>query len=603
MENSNDKKLFWACFIALIATAFGFIVRAMIMDTWAAEYGLSETQKGEIFGVGLWPFAISIVLFSLVIDKIGYGTAMVFAFVCHVVSAVITIFAPKHFDPYWSLYLGNFIVALGNGTVEAVINPVVATMFKKEKTKWLNILHAGWPGGLVIGGIIAIAMGAAAWEWKVGLIFIPVAIYGLMMITCKFPVSERVAAGVPYREMLKEFGVGGALIVNFLMFSEVGRIFAFPTALTWGLIIGLTIAFGAYIKFAVGRPLFIFLLLIMVPLATTELGTDSWITSLMGPAMKEIGLAAGWVLVYTSFIMMVLRFFAGPIVHRISPLGLLATSAAVAAIGLILLSQVEAAIMILLAATVYGFGKTFFWPTMLGVVAEQSPKGGALTLNATGGVGMLGVGVVGAVFLGYIQDTSIESHLKEDKPKLHAKVVTETDWVFGKIDAVNPDKVTELTPLVSGLKAIENNVKAKLKEELGEDPTEAQLKSKLAENEFYQKRLKLEQFREKAAEEAAADQQVTDIAKEVEKILAQNSEYQAIVESDAFKKQVEIDSTIGKTTAQAKKAALATVAIFPGIMLACYLVLIVYFKSKGGYKAIDLDESGQETAQHPVEHA
>src|SRR5262249_45118267 len=151
MNMSNDRRLFWACWIALIATAFGFIIRALIIDDWQKQFGLSETQKGEIFGVGLWPFALSIVLFSLVIDHIGYGRAMVFAFICHVASAIVTICAPLMLAKegagseqvlagqragYWMLYIGNFIVALGNGTVEAVVNPVVATMFAKDKTKW-----------------------------------------------------------------------------------------------------------------------------------------------------------------------------------------------------------------------------------------------------------------------------------------------------------------------------------------------------------------------------------------------------------------------------------------------------------------------------------
>ncbi|MEM7809820.1 MAG: MFS transporter, partial [Planctomycetota bacterium] len=136
--------LFATCFVALIATSFAFIIRAFIIDEQAVEFGLSEAQKGELFGAGLWPFAISIVLFSLVIDRVGYGRALWFAFACHVISVIVTLFARG----YWGLYLGNFIAALGNGTVEAVINPVIATVFWKQKTKWLNILHAGWPGGL-----------------------------------------------------------------------------------------------------------------------------------------------------------------------------------------------------------------------------------------------------------------------------------------------------------------------------------------------------------------------------------------------------------------------------------------------------------------------
>ncbi len=488
----NERRLFWACFLCLIATAFGFIVRAMIIDDWAAEFDLTQTQKGEIFGAGLWPFAISIVLFSLVIDRVGYGKAMVFAFICHVASVIITITAKD----YRGLYLGNFIVALGNGTVEAVANPVVATMFAKEKTKWLNILHAGWPGGLVLGGLLTIAMTAmmganAHWQYKVGLILLPVVGYGVLMIGCRFPVNERVAAGVSYRDMLKEFGMLGALIVVTLMVREVGRVFSLSDAIQIGAIAALVLGFGAYVM-SFGRLMFVFLLLVMIPLATTELGTDSWITSLMEPEMKAMGLQAGWVLVYTSLIMMILRFFAGAIVHKLSPLGLLAASSVIAALGLVALSQSTGA-MILAAATLYAFGKTFFWPTMLGVVSEQFPKGGALTLNGTGGVGMLGVGVVGAVFLGYIQDRAVASNLQVTQPAIYDKVSESKESVFGKYDAVNAEKVKELP---------------------------------------------------------AGDQ-----------------------------------SLVSDAESAAKKGALKTVAIFPCIMFVCYLALIVYFKSIGGYHA------------------
>ncbi|MDA0578687.1 MAG: MFS transporter, partial [Verrucomicrobia bacterium] len=169
LKTRDDQVLFWGCFIALIAAAFGFIIRAMIIGDWATEFNLTETQKGEIFGVGLWPFAISIVVFGLIIDKIGYKAAMIFGFVCHVLSIVITITAKSYDQLYW----GMFIVALANGTVEAYINPVVATIFSKDKTKWLNILHAGWPGGFVLGGILTIVMGGlGVTSWRVKILLL-----------------------------------------------------------------------------------------------------------------------------------------------------------------------------------------------------------------------------------------------------------------------------------------------------------------------------------------------------------------------------------------------------------------------------------------------
>jgi len=492
----NDKLLFWGCFIALIATAFGFVVRTQIINDWAIEFGLTETQKGEILGVGFWPFAISIVLFSLVIDKIGYRNAMLFGFACHIVSAIVTIFAKG----YGMLYIGTFIMALGNGTVEAYINPVVATMFKKDKTKWLNILHAGWPGGIVLGGLLAISLGGMDWQVKVGLIIIPTVVYLIMLLKVKFPVNERVAAGVSYLDMLKEVGIIGAFIIVSLISAEIGRVFGLPTIVIVISIVVLVGLYGFYTR-SMGNMLFIFFLVIMIPLATTELGTDSWITSLVDSIATNLNIDPLWILVYTSAIMMILRLYAGPIVHKLSPLGLLATCSAIAAIGLVFLSWADG-IMIFAAATFYSFGKTFFWPTTLGIVAERFPKGGALTLNGVAAVGMLGVGIVGASFLGNIQDKSIDKNIaaydQQNQTTLHNDYVTEAKkGIFGSYNALNQVKV------------------------------------------------------------AAAPEEDTNAIAEIQNL--------------------------------AKKQALSTVAVFPVIMLVCYIGLILYFRSKGGYKPIDLE--------------
>ncbi len=440
-ESPRDSLLFWGCFIALIATAFGFIVRAQIIGEWGEEFDLTPTQQGEIFGVGLWPFAISIVVFSLIIDKIGYKFAMIFGFLCHVLSVVITVNARG----YNSLYWGTFIVALGNGTVEAYINPVVATMYNREKTKWLNILHAAWPGGLVLGGVLAVSMGDRSWKLKVLLLLIPTVTYFLLLIGKTFPVNERVAAGVSYRDMLKEVGALGIFIIAWMIFAELARVFGWSeTPLRLGAIIAgaIGLGFGIYVG-SLGRPMFVLMLIIMVPLATTELGVDSWVTELMVPAM---GKWAPWLLIYTSAIMVVLRFwFAGPIVNRLTPLGTLATCALLAAIGLAALSKAEGAAMIIIAATIYGVGKTFFWPTTLGVVAEQFPRGGAMTLNGISGVGMLGVGVLGAMFLGNIQDNTVDAKLSAEAPAIHQAVAIEKQGLLGSYQSIDTSKVEELS--------------------------------------------------------------------------------------------------------------------------------------------------------------
>ena len=308
-ESGPDMKLFWGCFIALITTAFAFITRAFLVNAepfWPSTFGLDQVQGQELFGAGIWPFAISIIVFSLIIDQIGYRVAMIFSFVCYALYAILAYQAygivmaeglvgdalkAAQTDAYGKLYLGSVILGLGNGTVEAFINPVVATMFKKDKTKWLNILHAGWPGGLVIGGILTILLGAqAAEDWRIliYLIAIPAVIYLVMLLNAKFPVNERVSSGTSYKEMLAEFGAIGALIAGYLIYRQLGMVFGWSDNIVYILTAVSTIGYFLYCK-SLGRPLLIFMCVIMIPLATTELGTDGAISGLMEEPMRAAG--------------------------------------------------------------------------------------------------------------------------------------------------------------------------------------------------------------------------------------------------------------------------------------------------------------------------
>ena len=527
MNDRNNKIVFWGCFIALITTAFGFIARMFLVGVWAEEFSLDPAQQGRLLGIGIWPFAVSIIGFSLFIDKIGYKTAMVFAFLGHICWAVMGVWAffvadggdnGRAFD---MLYWGSLILALANGTVEAFINPVVATMFNKDKTKWLNILHAGWPGGLVLAGMVTIFIDTVPWWVKVGLIALPAVIYFFMLIRCEFPIQERVASGVSYREMLSEFGILGALVAGFLITLQLMDFFSNgnATPLSTGdktifIAIGsvIVVAFGVYTR-SFGRFLLFFLMLIMVPLATTEIGTDGWITGIMeGVAADKFH--AGWVLVYTSAIMMVLRFYAGPIVHKLSPLGLLAISCVLAFVGLYTLSFTTG-LMIFAAATLYGVGKTFFWPTMLGVVSEQTPKGGALTLNAISGIGMLAVGTLGFPYIGTLQ---------ADRENV-ALVSNET-------------VAKELPGLV----------------ENGELTV-------LEDKSIY------EVIHYKTVSDKSLNQLVEKLPKD---------------------DQSGVEKNIKQVRAKSKQGALATMAIFPAIMLIGYILLILYFKARGGYKVQEI---------------
>jgi hypothetical protein len=244
----------------------------------------------------------------------------------------------------------------------------------------------------------------------------------------------------------------------------------------------------------------IFLCIVMFPLATTELGTDGAITGIMQEPLQAANQNPLWVLIYTSAIMTVLRFFAGPIVHKLTPLGLLAACAGLAMVGLLLLSVTTTLVAIFAAATLYGIGKTFFWPTTLGVVSEQFPKGGALTLNAIAGIGMLSVGIVGGPLIGAMQEKSMETALENEMAGTYAKISEERSYFLGKYNAIVDDKV------------------------------------------------------------------------------------KALPEADGEK--------VGDVSKGAKQGALAKVAIFPAIMLACYIGLIMYFKSRGGYKPVEIGGDG-----------
>jgi hypothetical protein len=325
-----------------------------------------------------------------------------------------------------------------------------------------------------------------------------------MLVGVTFPKNEREQAGVGYVGMLKELGMFGAFVGFGLVFAQLGEVFGWPQAVRWGLTAAVVLIFGAVTR-SFGRPLLAFLILIMMPLATTEIGTDGWISSLMEVPMKAAGGHPGWVLVYTSAIMMVLRFCAGPIVHKLSPLGLLATCATLAILGLTALSFTgnltgsTALIGIFAAATLYACGKTFFWPTMLGITSEQCPKGGALTLNSMGGIGMLAVGILGFPFIGYLQETTATKGLEASNPQVAQAVTVEKSYLLGDYRAIDPAKEA----------AVKN-----------EKETAAILKAK-TEGQF---------------------------------------------------------------------AALGKMAIFPAIMLCGYIILIVYFRSRGGYKAVHIHD-------------
>ncbi len=407
----NTRRLFVASCLALVATSMAFSIRADIIPALIKDFNFTEQEMGIVAGPGLWGFAITIVLGGMIVDAVGMHRVLAFAFFGHVLGTLMTIFSTG----FYSLYFATLLIGLANGAVEAVINPLAATLYPQSKTKALNMLHAWWPGGLILGGLAgfgitklmgldlttaSLATISLGWKVKMGLILLPTLGYGYLMLGQKFPATERVTSGVTTREM-------------------------------WGEAV---------------RPLFLCFAVLMMMTSATELGPDQWVGNLL---QNLVGIQGVLFLVYTAGIMFVLRqFFAGAILNRVSPLGVLVMASALSAIGLFLLSGATTGAMVFLAATIFGFGKTFFWPTMIGVVAERFPKGGALLLGLLGGAGMFCVGWLMTPVMGAIQD-----HYAVESLSVETRAIVATE--DGKaIDRRKADQAKVLDPKVAAELAV-----------------------------------------------------------------------------------------------------------------------------------------------------
>ncbi|MCS1408738.1 MAG: hypothetical protein M2R45_01915 [Verrucomicrobia subdivision 3 bacterium] len=453
----NAHRLLWAGFMAILVAGVGFSMRAGILGDWGQQFGFTQSDLGKITGGGLTGFGIIILIGSLLADRVGYGKLMICAFFMHVLSVIVTLTATPIFHSmggleseaakniaYQCLFWGTFIFAIGNGLAEAVVNPLTAVLFPKQKTHYLNILHAGWPGGLIVGGLLGFFMvDKVRWEIQITFFLIPALIYGAMLWRQKFPKDEAGAAGISYSNMLKELGLLGAGVVCILLTLFFKNDLGLSTVVATILGVALLVVFGFFTQFTLGPVLMAFLLIIHAMVGYVELGTDSWIVNITGAILASEGKGLA-LLVYASALMFTLRFFAGPIVHRISPLGLLLVSAAFGAIGLQFLGTFNTGVTIVLATTIFGIGKAFFWPTMLSVVSEQFPRGGAITIGSIGGVGMLSAGLLGSPGIGYKQDRVASEHLKESSPETYEQFKSKTEngfLFFDKIQGLDGAKV------------------------------------------------------------------------------------------------------------------------------------------------------------------
>ena len=452
----NAGRLLWAGFMAILAAGIGFGVRGGIMANWGGQFGFTGGQLGQIAGAGLQGFCFGIFIGGIVVDRIGYGKLVAAAFLFHIVSAFVTFGASGGTEASASafqyLYWGTFIFAVANGTLEAVANPLVATLFPKNRTHYLNILHASGPAGLVIGGVIGWTMGTMSWKLQLGLFIVPTVIYGIMFLGQKMPKSEASEKGLTMGSMFKDIGLlGGAvaclLIVLFIkdalapnLTLLTGSDFFVSNSFLWVALVvggGLWATIGVITKGSIGHWLIFVLFITHALVGAVELGTDSWIQNITGNILTP---EQGKILfVFTSMLMFALRFCADFIEKkmRLSPIGILLVCSILAYVGLIMVSNITTFVGAMAALAVYALGKTFFWPTMLAVVGDRFPQSGAVAMSIMGGIGMMSAGVLGGPGLGYAKDRFAGAELESQNAELYAEYKAEAGSKFLTLKEVN----------------------------------------------------------------------------------------------------------------------------------------------------------------------
>ncbi len=447
----NAQRLLWAGFLAILAAGIGFGIRGGILASWAADFGFTGAQLGAIGGAGFTGFCFGIIIGGVVVDRVGYGKLVVAAFLFHVLSAFITFAATKgqaQSTAYLFLYLGTFVFALANGTLEAVANPLVSTLFPNNRTHYLNILHASWPAGLVLGGLVGWILGEGmqvGWKVQLGLFLVPTLLYGIAFFGQSFPKSEASAKGLSVWTMLREVGMLGALVacvlIGLFFKDQLGSILsfftgnAFFTSGTWSLIAWATagvllLVVAVKTNFSVGSLLLFVLFVTHALVGAVELGTDGWIQNITGNILSP---AQGKILfVFTSLLMFTLRFSFDFIEKKlnVSPIGLLLICAVLGAVGLLMVSRIETFAGAMFALAVYALGKTFFWPTMLAVVGDRFPRTGAVAMSIMGGIGMMSAGLLGGPGLGYAKDRFTAEHLQATAPAVYEQYKAPTPSKF-----------------------------------------------------------------------------------------------------------------------------------------------------------------------------
>lgn len=390
-KNIQHNKLFVASCLALLVTSLSFGIRAGVLNQQGIDFNLTSAQLGTIAATAFWGFPLAMLVGGIIVDIIGMKRLLVLAFAFHLVGIVLTIYATG----YWSLFFSTLLIGIANGTVEAACNPLVTALYPDNKTTKLNHFHLWFPGGIVIGTLVVFLFNklGLSTQMQVGVMLIPTVFYGYLFSKLDFPVTERVSSGVTSGEMYKS-------LLN---------------------------------------PLFIFMIICMFGTAITELFTGQWIDILL----KNVSDNAILLLTIETGIMVIGRGFAGPVVKQFSPQGVLLISAVLAAVGLYLLGHTSGN-MLFVGAIIFGIGVCYFWPTMIGFVAENLPKTGAVGLNLMGGAGMFAVSVY-MIFMSDFYEKLVAANIPQNTAAADLANVTNEAKKLAGPEVIN---ATLMIPLV-----------------------------------------------------------------------------------------------------------------------------------------------------------
>src|SRR5688500_1877890 len=385
-EDLHRRRLFFGICLVLIPTGAVFALVSNILIQLKQQFILTNYQVGLIGGAALWGMAISLLVMGPLLEVFGLKNGARLAFIGHVAGlALMLLAATRTGDPtaFWMLMAGAATLAAGNGMIEVTGNPLVAALYPNEKTKRLNWFHAFFPIGLVLGGLVGFALATwggkfAAWPYQLGVIYLPMLVYGVMVLPQKFPKTENAEMGIPVGEMF---------------------------------------------RYTLTNPLFLLMLAMMALTTSLELGPMRWIPAVL----QSGGLHGILVLVWISGWMVLLRALSGHFVERLQPTGMLLIAAILTGTGLFLLSFATGTWSAFAAATVFAWGVAFFFPTMVGVVSEKMPKTGSLGIVLTAGVGLGMSGAVGVPLMGKLADR----YLAESLPAATTSLLERVDGTFG----------------------------------------------------------------------------------------------------------------------------------------------------------------------------